>query len=134
MKKRVLSILLLLSLNSAYAISDSDCRDVYNESFKDLVSASKDFNNGYSDKFEFSMQVAEISTRVSGTRAICLAVESPENKKCVMAYKKRYKTLRDQIKLSSVLVGNQTEVKPRLIQSISNEFTSLINRVKCGDL
>ncbi|WP_372656284.1 hypothetical protein [Halobacteriovorax sp.] len=134
MRKSILSIVLLFSLSSAYAISDSECRDVYNESFKDLVSASKDFNSGYADKYEFSMQVAEISTRVAGTRAVCLAVESPDNRKCVAAYKKRYKTLRSQIKLTSVLVGNQTEVKPRLIQSISNEFTSLINRVKCGDL
>ncbi len=134
MKKSLFSLILLLSLSSAYAISDSECRDVYNESYKDLLSASKDFNSGYLDRVDFSMQVAEISTRVAGTRAICLAVESPENKNCVAAYKKRYKTLRNQIKLTSVLVGNQTEVKPRVIQSISNEFGSLINRVKCGDL
>ncbi|PIK16075.1 hypothetical protein [Halobacteriovorax sp. JY17] len=134
MKKSLLVLLSLLCLNSTYAISDSDCRDIYNESFENLVSASIDFNQGYSDKFEFSAQVAEISTRVSAIRAICLAVESPDNKKCVATYKKRYKTLRNQIKLTSVLVGNQTEVKPRVIQSITNEFSSLINRVKCGDL
>lgn len=133
-KKSLLFLFLLLSVNSAYAISDSECRDVYNESYKELLSASKDFNNGSVDRVEFSMQVAEISTRVAGTRALCLAVESPDNKKCVEAYKKRYKTLRSQIKLTSVLVGNQTEVRPRVIQSISNEFSSLINRVKCGDL
>ena len=134
MKKYLLPLLLLLAINSAHAISDSECRDVYNESFKDLVSASRDFNSNSINKFEFSLQVSEISTRVAGTRAICLAVESPDNKKCVAAYKKRYKTLRKQIKLTSVLVGNQTEVKPRVIQSISNEFSSLINRVRCGDL
>ena len=134
MKKCLLLVMSVLCLNSAYAISDADCRDVYNDSFEELVSASIDFNKGYSDKFQFSAQVAEISTRVSAVRAVCLAVESPANKKCVGAYKKRYRTLRKQIKLISVLTGNQQEVKPRILRSISNEFSSLINRVKCGDL
>ncbi|ATH08275.1 hypothetical protein BIY24_10045 [Halobacteriovorax marinus] len=134
MKKSLLILMSLLCLNSAYALSDAECRDVYNNAFEDLVSASLDFNQGYSDKFQFSAQVAEISTKVSTVRAICMAVESPRNKNCVQAYKKRYKTLRKEIKVLSVLTGNQTEVKPRILQSISNEFSSLFNRIKCGDL
>lgn len=134
MKKTLLILLSLFCLNSTYALSDADCRDVYNEAYKDLVSATIDFNQNYSDKVHFSVQVAEISTKVSAVRAMCLAVESPRNKDCVKAYKKRYKALRNEIKVLSVLSGNQTEVRPRVLRSIGNEFNSLINRVKCGDL
>lgn len=133
--KKILGLVLLLGVaNSTFALSDRDCRDAYNNAFQDLKRASIDFNQGYSDKFEFSAQVAGISTEVSATRGVCLAVESPSNKKCVASYKKRYKALRKEIKLTSVLVGNQTSVKPRVIESISNEFGNLFSRLKCGDL
>lgn len=134
MKKLSVILLSLFIFNSAYALTDRECRDVYNQAFEDLVQSSYDFNKGYSNKYEFSTQVAGISTTVSGVRAVCLAVESPKNKRCVEAYKRRYKSLRKQIKLMSVLVGNQTRVNPRVIESVSNEFSTVFNRVKCGDL
>jgi len=134
MKKLSVLLLSLFIFNSAYALTDRECRDVYNQAFQDLAQSSYDFNKGYSDKFEFSAQVAGISTTVTGVRTICLVVESPKNKQCVQAYKKRYKSLRKQIKLISVLVGNQTRVNPRAIETVSNEFSTLFNRVKCGDL
>jgi hypothetical protein len=134
MKKFSVLLLSLFIFNSAYALTDRECRDVYNEAFTDLVQTSYDFNKGYSDKYEFSVQVAGISTVVSSVRAVCLAIESPKNKSCVQVYKKRYKSLRKQITLISVLVGNQNRVNPRVIESVSNEFSTVFNRIKCGDL
>ncbi|OUR99978.1 hypothetical protein A9Q84_02800 [Halobacteriovorax marinus] len=134
MKKLSVLLLSLFIFNSAYALSDRDCRNVYNDAFEELAQRTIDFNQGYSDKFEFSVQVAGISTTVSSVRALCLVIESPKNAKCVKAYKKRYKTLRNQIKLTSVLVGNQTRVNPRVIDTITSEFGTLFNRAKCGDL
>ncbi|WP_127717448.1 hypothetical protein [Halobacteriovorax sp. HLS] len=134
MKKLPALIFVLLLSTSTFALSDSDCREVYNRAFIELVDASIEFNEGYMDKYEFSANVAAISTEVSAVRGVCLAVESPRNKKCVQSYKKRYKALRNEIKLTSVLVGNQTQVRPRLIETISNEFGNLFSRLKCGDL
>ena len=134
MKKISVLLFGLLISTSSFALSDSDCREVYNQAFTELVSVSIDFNEGYLDKFGFAANVAAISTEVSAVRGICLTIESPQNKNCVRSYKKRYKALRNEIKLTSVLVGNQTEVKPRVIATISNEFGNLFSRLKCGDL
>jgi hypothetical protein len=133
--KKLLAILITIAIsNSAFALSDKDCRDSYNKAYMNLLNSSLDFNTGYLDKFEFSAQVAAISTEVSAVRGLCLAVESPRNKKCVESYKKRYKALRKEIKLTSVLVGNQTQVKPRVLETIANEFGNIFSRLKCGDL
>jgi hypothetical protein len=133
--KKLLALLVLISLSSqTFAISDKDCRDIYNNAFEKLISASVDFNSGYLGNKSFAAEVAVISTEVSAVRGVCLAVESPSNKKCVEAYKKRYKALRNEIKIISVLTGNQTRVKPRVMETISNEFGNIFSRAKCGDL
>lgn len=133
--KKILSFLILIALSSnVLAISDKDCRNAYNSAFEKLISTSVDFNSGYIGNKSFAVEVAVISTEVSAVRGVCLAVESPSNKSCVQAYKKRYKALRNEIKIISVLTGNQTSVKPRVIQTISNEFSNIFSRAKCGDL
>ena len=133
--KKLLSIFVLITLSSnVLAISDKDCRNAYDTAFEKLISASTDFNSGYIGNKSFAAEVAIISTEVSAVRGVCLAVESPSNGKCVKAYKKRYKALRSEIKIISVLTGNQTRVKPRVMETITNEFGNIFSRAKCGDL
>ena len=134
MKLTIISVLIFMIANSTFALSAKDCREAYNLAFEDLVSSSNDFNDRYLDRLEFSTKVALISTEIAAVRGVCLVVESPSNKKCVESYKKRYKALRKEIRLTSVLVGNQTSVKPKVLRTISNEFNNIFSRLKCGDL
>jgi hypothetical protein len=138
---KVMSLLILLNLGAASAASDNgkafddkSCRDVYNSSFENLRNHVNDFNNGSIGKGSFATSIVGLDTYVTSKRAICYVIESPLNKKCVDIYKKRYKALRDNIKITSVLLGNQTEVSEDLLETIRNEFGTLYMRLRCGDL
>ena len=113
---------------------DKSCRQVYNESYLDLRNLSLEFNNGEISNGGFATKVVTIDARLNSMRAICFVVESPDNKKCVEVYKKRFKALRKEVKITSVLLGNQSSVKPDIIEAIGNEFSTLYYQLKCGDL
>lgn len=114
--------------------SDKSCRQIYNDSFISLRDASFDFNDGTLSSGAFGTKVVGIDAQLNSMRAICVVIESPANKKCVEIYKKRYKALRKEIKVTSVLLGNQTSVQPDIIEAIANEFSTLYYQLKCGDL
>jgi septation ring formation regulator EzrA len=134
MKKITLAFIAIFLMNSAHALSDKQCRNIYNDSFESLLNASYDFNSRVLDKYEFAAKVTTISSSVTAIRAACAVVESPRNKNCVNAYKKRYKNLRKEIKVGSVLIGNQTRVRQKHLELAINEFNTILNRIKCDDL
>ena len=112
MKKLFILIFLTLGLSVQADLipSNQECVNVYREGYLDLKQMVSDFNHEYYNRLQFATLVAANSTAVGTFRAACLAVESPSNTKCVESYKEIYKDLRTQIKLMSILSGNQTKV------------------------
>lgn len=135
MLKFLLPLLILISF-AASASDDSNktCRQVYNDGYLQLRYLAEDFNHGSIGKGEFAAQVVGLDTVIATKRGICLIVEEPGNKECVNLYKKRYKALRSEIKISSIILGGQRSVKEDVLERISNEFSNIYYRLKCGDL
>lgn len=138
-------LILLLSITSFSAMAqsgeeekilpdDKTCRQVYNQAYEDLKEITFDFNDQTIGGAIFTSKVVGIDAYLNSVRAVCFVVESPKNAKCVEAYKKRYKALRREIKITSVLLGNQTSINPDIIETIGHEFSALYYKLKCGDL
>ncbi|TNE96729.1 MAG: hypothetical protein EP326_12755 [Deltaproteobacteria bacterium] len=134
MLKILLPLLMLMSFSAFAQDTNQSCRQVYNDGYEKLRTLVVDFNEGYLGKVGFASQVVALDTEIAAVRGVCLVVEEPRNKECVNAYKKRYKALRKEVKVSSVVLGGQTEVKEDILESISNEFSNIYYRLKCGDL
>lgn len=134
MLKVLLPILMLMSFSVFAQDNNQTCRQVYNDGYEKLRQLSLDFNQGYIGKVGFASQVVALDTEITAVRGVCLVIEEPRNKECVKAYKKRYKALRKEIKVSSVVLGGQTEVKEDILETIANEFSNIYYRLKCGDL
>ncbi|MCO4794977.1 MAG: hypothetical protein KC493_14775 [Bacteriovoracaceae bacterium] len=135
MLKYLLPLLMLISFNVlAQDDTNKSCRQVYNQGYVQLRQLSNDFNDGYIGKAGFAAQVVALDTEIATKRGICLIVEEPRNKKCVKLYKKRYKALRKEIKISSIVLGGQREVKEDVLEAIANEFSNVYYQLKCGDL
>ncbi len=94
----------------AAVVSNQECIEAYRSGYLDLRDSVEDFNDEHLSKWEFSAEVAAISTEVGALRVACSAFESPDVKKCVEDYKELYKDLRERINLPAVMSGNQTEV------------------------
>lgn len=118
----ILLLLLTFSLSSqAYAdgpFSDQNCVNVYRDNTLFLEQVTRQFNEGQIGRFDFASKVSAISTVVSTNRLGCLIFESHDVERCVDRYKTLYKSLRQRIKVPSVLRGNQTEVSiPTLLKT-----------------
>ncbi len=112
MKKLLISGLALLSISSfaGELLSNQDCISVYRDNYLQLRDFTEGFNSERLDRWEYSAFVTGTSTEVGVHRLACLIVESPSNTKCVEGYKEIYKGLRSQIKLGSIISGNQKKV------------------------
>lgn len=110
MKKFVLALLISSPIFAGDLFTNQDCINVYRDAYLDLAQISKDFNSERLNRAEFSTLVIGLSTEVSIHRGACLVVESPSAKDCVSSYKEIYKGLRNNIKLGSVISGNQKKV------------------------
>lgn len=122
----------LSAVASNQAQDDKKCQQVYHDALIDLIQASKNFNQGYSNKVEFSTAVSFISTKVGAQRAICEAfLESAKNETCVRPLRRRYQNLRDEINLTRVLIGRQTQVVPDVLDTITEEVQNLADSIKC---
>ena len=113
---KVLALLSVILLSySSFASNDSlvsnhECIGVYRDGFIDLKDFVDSFNEEDIDRFEFSALVAGNSTQIAARRGACLVFENPAVDECVFDYKELYKKLRSNIRLRSVIVGNQSRI------------------------
>lgn len=114
LKKPLLMVFLMSSLtplcSGAAIVSNQECIEAYRDGYIDLRNSVEDFNSRALSKWEFSADVAAISTEVGALRAACSAFESPDVRKCVEDYRELYKDLRGRVNLTAVMAGNQTEI------------------------
>lgn len=112
MNKIIILFMTLLTVNTYAAdiLSNEECINVYREGYIDLKELVEDFNAGYFSSFGFASYVTSNSTGIMAHRAACAVVENPSNKECVLSYKKLYNDLRDRIKLSAIISGNQHKI------------------------
>ncbi|GAB4406635.1 MAG: hypothetical protein OHK0056_05810 [Bacteriovoracaceae bacterium] len=112
MKK--LAIVLLISTFStpifAQPFDNTECIRVYRDAYIELRDSVDLYNNEQINKWEFSASVSAISTDIGVSRTVCHFTETPDASSCVEKYRDLYKKLRDRIKLSSVISGNQSKV------------------------
>lgn len=112
--KTVVAFLIVLLAFSAHAsqsvISNHECIGVYREGYLNLRDYVEAYNTDRMDKIEFSFMVSGNSTDIALHRSACYAFENNSVDDCVSKYKELYKDLRSQIKLRSVIVGNQDSV------------------------
>lgn len=94
----------------AQGFDNSECIQVYRDGYIELKNAVDLYNEEHLSRWEFSAQVSAISTDVGISRTICKITETPDASSCVERYRDLYKKLRDRVKLSSVVSGNQTKV------------------------
>ncbi len=127
MKKLFIGMLFIFTM-SAFADYDV-CVQAYQDAYVKLDRDTRNFNNRIIDKNEFATSVAAISTEVTIKRSICHFTEDPKIRACVKTLYNRYHKLRDKISVTSVLLGNQTEVEigflDQLVSSFNREFDSL---------
>lgn len=136
MKKSLLLALMITTLapicSQAALVSNQECIDTYRNGYLDLRDSIEDFNARRLSKWEFSADVASISTEVGTLRAACTAFESPDVKKCVEDYREIYKELRARVNLTAVMSGNQTEITyardSRNVQNSIDEDGNAISR------
>ncbi len=96
--------------SGAAIVSNQECIETYRNGYLDLRDSVEDFNSKVLTKWEFSADVASISTEVGALRFACTAFESPDVRKCVEDYRELYKDLRGRVNLTAVMAGNQTEI------------------------
>ena len=141
-KMKITVFLLMIGLSTAYGessdkhlfdLSDKSCRDVYNSSYLKLSNHVNEFNNIHIKKGTFISKVLAIDTFIASKRLLCVIITPNTNKKCVEIYKKRFKILRDEINISSILLENQLEIDRDIIETIQAEFNTLFMKLKCGD-
>lgn len=113
MKKFALSFLVLLSAQAFAAnnaFDNAECIRVYRDSYIELRENVELYNGEQINKWEFSASLTAISTDIGLSRGICHFTETPDASTCVEKYKNLYNKLRDRIKLSSVMTGNQPKI------------------------
>ncbi len=146
MKKLISALFMILSFsNFANAadegvLSNQNCIEVYRDGYINLTNEIMDFNDEYSNRFQFATLVSAISTEVSLYRAACSLTENSNvTANCVNAYKDLYKDLREKVKLGAIISGNQTKVTySKKMQQVVEEETrttkdeSFLGKIKRG--
>lgn len=111
--KKMIFLFLISSFSTglfAQAFDNTECIRVYRDAYIELRESVDLYNQESLSKWEFSASVSAISTDIGVSRTVCHFTETPDALSCVERYRDLYKKLRDRIKLSSVISGNQNKV------------------------
>lgn len=107
--------LLLISFQvQANYISNEECVRSYRDAALELKEVADLFKENFIDKYEMSARVSGISASVTAQGLACKIVEDPAARPCVENAKKLYKSIRSEINVRSILVGNQTTIETSL--------------------
>lgn len=108
-------LILLISFQvQANYVSSDECVRAYRDAAIELKEIADAFNEKYIDKYEVSARVSGISTSVTAQGIACKIVEDPSARPCVDNAKKLYDSIRSEINVRSILVGNQKNIETSL--------------------
>lgn len=108
-------LILLISFQvQANYVSSDECVRSYRDAAIELKEIADAFNEKYIDKYEVSARVSGISTSVTAQAIACKIVEDPSARGCVDNAKKLYQSIRSEINVRSILVGNQKNIETSL--------------------
>lgn len=135
MKWTLLIMLSLISFNTmAEGFDNSECIRVYRDGYIELRQSVENYNLEQLNRWEFSAEVTAISTDVGVSRTICKITETPDASSCVEKYRNLYKKLRDRVKLTSVISGNQKQItyteQKFSVSEKKDEDTSIGGRIR----
>lgn len=131
--KLLLVIATLFSIQFANADTNETCKFIYREGIEHLKTDFNNYSIGADSKAELALNLARTSSVVRGTRAYCVLFETAENNYCVSKYSEIYQDLRSQVKILSLLTGNQEDIAKK---NIANRFKQAVQLkaidIRCG--